>query len=77
MATNVVKKVLTCYEKDEIIIAQAIAKMAKEENSNIAATARDFGISDHKLRSRFAGRQSRIDRRSLNRKLNIEQEQAL
>ncbi|KAI9681016.1 MAG: hypothetical protein M1829_001096, partial [Trizodia sp. TS-e1964] len=57
----------TKYAQEEILIARAIGKLKNEANSNVKATAQDFGVSYDRLRYRYLGRcSSKMDCRSPN-----------
>jgi len=61
----------------EARIQRAIEKMSEEEKPNIAATAREMELPEHRLRARWKGRQSRHARIAPNRKLSQDEELAL
>ena len=59
-------------------IIQRLEQLSDEtERPNIAATARDFQVSEHRLRKRWNGSGSKMDRLPPNRKPTAEQELAL
>ncbi|KAI9651404.1 MAG: hypothetical protein M1829_003205, partial [Trizodia sp. TS-e1964] len=56
------------YAKIEKKITNAIERMRGQEVPNAAATARDFGVPLGKLRARWNGRRSKMQRPGTNRK---------
>lgn len=67
----------TRYQDIEERIQDALAAIEQRDDYTIAAVAREFDVPESRLRGRWKGRQSKVDRRGGNRKLSVEQEIAV
>ena len=65
------------YEDVEQCIQNALDSIDDDEKPNLSALSREFVVPYDRLRQRYRGRQSRMDRPRPNQRLNADQELAL